>query len=441
MSNHNKRVISSDDDRAGCMSLLTKRAFLPLFLTQFFGAFNDNAFKLAMLTLVSYYLSVSASQSEHYQAIASALFILPFFLFSATAGQLADSYDKARLVRLIKLFEILLMSIGGLAIYYGNRPLMFITLTGLGLHSTFFGPIKYAILPEQLPKPQLLGATALIEASTFAAILLGTIFGTLSVSGIKSGAIPAIVLISIAAIAGFVASWFIPSLTPASRVKIDWNIGRATHQVIKQVTGHRQIMVVICGISWFWLIGTVVLTKLPDYSNFTLHAQPSVFALFLALFTLGTALGSLLVNRLFAGKVNLHYVPHAMILLSVFAMDIYWATPTEVEQVTLLSLSAFFDNPDRIRIAFDLFMLAFSGGLFVVPMYTYLQISSGDAIRARTIAANNIFNSLFMVAGALCVMLLLYFDVAIPEVFLLLGILNLFAAAVIWFLLTKCRFY
>jgi MFS family permease len=439
MSNRNNRVIRKDD-RANCtMSLLTKRAFLPLFLTQFFGAFNDNAFKLAMLTLVSYYLSVSASQSESYQAIASALFILPFFLFSATAGQLADSYDKARVVRFIKFFEILLMSIGGLAIYYGNCYLMFTTLTGLGIHSTFFGPIKYAILPEQLPRLQLLGATALIEASTFAAILLGTTLGTISISGIKSGSIPAIILIGIAALAGFMASWFIPSFAPTSTVKIDWNIWRATCHILKQVIHQRQIMIVICGISWFWLLGTVVLTKLPDYTNFVLHAESSVFALFLALFSLGIASGSLAVNRLFSGKVNLHYVPHAMLLLSLFAADIFLATPSYTQEASLYSISDFFYNATHIRIAFDLFMLAFSGGLFVVPMYTYLQISSDDTLRARTIAANNIFNSLFMVLGSLWVMLLLYWKVIIPEVFLIMAMINALVALSIWYLFRRRR--
>ena len=194
---------------ASVINLLKKRAFLPLFLTQFFGAFNDNAFKFAMLTLISYHLAQSQEQSEHYQAIAGILFFMPFFFFSATAGQLADKYNKANITRVIKVFEVLLVSIGGLAFYLGNTWLLMVTLTGLGIHSTFFGPIKYAILPDLLPQQQLLGATALIEASTFLAILLGTLSGTLSIGGIKAGSMYAIVLTGGVALFGLTASLFI----------------------------------------------------------------------------------------------------------------------------------------------------------------------------------------------------------------------------------------
>ncbi len=427
---------SQADAAKNLFSLLKNRAFLPLFLTQFFGAFNDNAFKLAMLTMVSYYLNVSAAQSERYQAIASALFILPFFLFSATAGQMADSFDKARMVRVIKVFEVVLMGIGGLSIYFGNGELMLATLTGMGIHSTFFGPIKYAILPEHLPKPQLLGATALIEASTFAAILLGTTLGTLSISGTKSGAVPAILLTGIAAIAGLTASWFIPSAPPsAHNLTIDWHVFRATHRMIRQALRHKGITIVICAISWFWLVGTIVLTKLPDYTHHTLHADSAVFAIFLALFSIGIAVGSLAINRLLAGKITLRYVPHSMLLLSLFAGDLYWASPHGGSDAPLVLAREFFSNVMHIRVAFDLFMVAFSSGLFVVPMYAYLQVASDNAARARTIAANNLFNSFFMVVGSLFVMLLLYLNVVIPAVFLILALINSGVAVLLWVIL------
>ena len=409
--------------------LLTQRSFLPLFLTQFFGAFNDNAFKFAMLTLISYHLTTSQTQSEQYQAIASALFILPFFLFSATAGQLADKFNKAVLIRIIKIFEVFLVSIGGLGFYFGNAWLMMVTLTGMGIHSTFFGPIKYSILPDQLPQRKLLGATALIEASTFLAILLGTIAGTLSVAGIKTGSVYAIVLTGMAAIAGLSASLFIlPTKGLATNLDIDCHVFRATHQMVKQALKNRRIMSVIVAISWFWLIGAVILTKLPDYTNYVLHADPSIFAVFLALFSIGIALGSMTINHYLSGQITLKYVPHAMVLLSLFAADLYWASPSSRTNIPMQTFETFFNEPGHWRIAIDLFLLAFSSGLFVVPLYTYLQVVSNSTVRSRTIAANNIINALFMVLGTGLVILLLHFKVEISMVFLIIASLNGFAA-------------
>ena len=418
----------------GPIQLLKKRTFLPLFLTQFFGAFNDNAFKFAMLTLISYHLSSTQTQSEFYQAIASALFIIPFFLFSATAGQLADKLNKAKITQIIKVFELGLMAMGGFALYFGHTWLMLVTLTGMGIHSSFFGPIKYAILPDLLPPPQLLGATALIEASTFLAILLGTVLGSLSIAGIKWGSLYAIVLIGLAATAGLIASLFLlPTKPLATDLKIDWNPWRATLSMVRQISQHEGVMVAIFAISWFWLIGAVMLTKLPDYTNYILRADASVFTVFLALFSIGIALGSMAINYLLAGKTTLRYVPHAMILLSLFAADIYWASPVQANAAPLQPFAEFFKYMVHWRIAIDLFLLAFSGGLFVVPLYTYLQVASNDIMRARTIAANNIINAFFIVIGTCLVMLLLHLQVAIPQVFFILALLNLLVACIFYF--------
>lgn len=417
------------------IDLLKSRTFLPLFLTQFFGAFNDNAFKFAMLTLISYHLSSSQAQSERYQAIAGALFIIPFFLLSATAGQLADKFNKATLTRIIKFFEVILVTIGGLSFYLGNRWIMMATLTGLGIHSTFFGPIKYAILPQHVLQQQLLGATALIEASTFLAILLGTTLGTLSMGGVKTGAVYAIALTGFSAIAGLITSFFIlPAKATATDVHIDLNIWRATKQMIRVVALNPRVMPAIFAISWFWLIGAVMLTKLPDYTNYVLHAESSVFAVFLALFSCGIAFGSMVINYLLAGRITLQYVPHAMLLLSFFAADLYWASPLRIDAAFSQSLVKFFSQLVHWRIAIDLFLLALSGGLFVVPLYAYLQVASDGAVRSRTIAANNIINALFMVLGTFLVILLLYFHIEIAHVFLILAVLNACAAIVFWFL-------
>jgi len=420
-------------------SLLKKRTFLPLFLTQFFGAFNDNAFKLSMLTLISYHLSSSQGQSEHYQAIAGGLFTLPFFLFSATAGQLADKYDKALLTRLVKFIEILLMLLGSYALYKGSIFLMMVTLTGMGMHSTFFGPIKYAILPDHLPRSDLLNATALIEASTFMAILLGTILGTLSIGNSRMHVGYAVTLINSAAIIGFITSFFIPKASAKpSEFKIDWHPWRATRQMLQDVMKNRKIYPVVFAISWFWLIGAIMLTKLPDYTHYVLGADTSVFALFLALFSIGIAGGSLAISRLLAGKITISYVPLAMLFLSAFALDLFWATPPAHAvnpETPLLTLTQFLSKAVYWRITFDFFFFSICGGLFVVPLYTYLQVCCDDNMRARTIAANNICNALSMVIGSILVMIMLQLKLTIAVVFAIMAISNVFAAIALWILI------
>lgn len=412
-------------------SLLKKRIFLPLFLTQFFGAFNDNAFKLAILTLISYHLSTTQSQSEHYQALAGALFTLPFFLFSATAGQLADKYDKTILTRWVKGVELVLMALGSYALIKGNIFLMMVTLTGMGVHSTFFGPIKYAILPDHLPRSELLSATGLVEASTFMAILLGTILGTIAIGSTKAHVGYAILITNVVAILGFCTSLFMPP-APAKTTtyKVDWHVWRATKTMLIDVMKNRVVYPAILAIAWFWLIGAVMLTKLPDYTHYVLGADTSVFALFLALFSIGIAAGSLTISRLLAGNITLKYVPLSMLLLSFFAMELYWATPlqTATEQTLLTDLPHFLTTFTHWRITLDFFLFSFSGGLFVVPLYTYLQVSSEDNMRARTIAANNIYSALSMVIGSLLVMFMLQLKLSIASVFLVLSIANAFAA-------------
>lgn len=423
---------------SGFIHLLKERRFLPLFLTQFFGAFNDNAFKLAMLTMISYHLSQNQAQSEYYQALAGALFIIPFFIFSATSGQLADKFDKALITRLIKVFEVMLMIIGSFAFYHRSIFFMMFTLTGMGIHSTFFGPIKYAILPDHLPREDLLGATGLIEASTFLSILLGTTLGTLSIGTTNTSPFIAIFLTVFVAFAGLISSLFIPSAPSVTdNIKIDYNFWRATIDMLKQAKNETGALVAILTISWFWLIGAVLLTKLPDYTHYVLGANNKVFALFLALFSIGIGIGSLMISRILDGKISLKIVPWAMLMFTVFTFDLYWASPVVDAKEPVLTLLLFFTDITHWRIAFDIFMLAISAGLFVVPLYTYLQVASQPETRARTIAANNIYNSLFMVIGTLLVMVLLRLRVAIPQVFFILSILNAIAAISLWICLKQ----
>ncbi len=419
------------------LDLLKERRFLPLFITQFFGAFNDNAFKLAMLTLISYRLTGTQAQSEFYQAVASALFIIPFFIFSAVSGQIADKYDKALLTRLIKIFEVLLIIIGGLGLYLSSIFLMMITLTGMGIHSAFFGPIKYAILPDHLQHKELLVATGLIEGSTFLAILLGTTLGTISVGVSFSIPYLAIFMTLLASFLGLFASMFIPSApSSAENLKIDIQLWRATLTMLKHANNAPGLLVSILTISWFWLVGAVLLTKLPDYCHYVLGGNTTVFALFLALFSIGIALGSVWINMILKGSITLVLVPAAMLVFSVFIFDIYWSSPT-IREESFSTFMAFFSYLKHWRISIDLLMLGFCGGLFVVPLYTYLQVASPPEARARTIAANNIYNSLFMVIGTGIVMLLLHFHVSIPVVFLFFSILNAVVALILWVYLSK----
>ncbi len=421
----------SANQPASVCSLLSKKQFLPLFMTQFLGAFNDNAFKLAMLTLISYFLSKTQAQSEQLQALAAGLFILPFFIFSATSGQLADKYDKAIMTRYIKLLEVFLMVIGGIGLFYGNIVLMMCTLTGMGVHSTFFGPIKYAILPQHLPKIDLLGATSLIEGSTFIAILLGTTLGTLCV-GAKGTVTYAVILTLTAALLGLLSSWFIPSAKSENQaLQVDWNIFRATYHMICDLSQNKKIIPPIMMISWFWFIGVIILTKLPDYANYVLNASTTVFAVFLALFSIGIATGSYLINAFLKGRASLKSVPYTVGLMSIFAIDLYFATPEKaIEQQ---SITLFFKSFPHFRIALDLFLLSLSGGLFIVPLYTFLQIGSKGTHRSRTIAANNIYNALFMVVASLLVMVFTYFKLTIPTVFLAVGLLNGLAVIYAWY--------
>ncbi|KTD23363.1 2-acylglycerophosphoethanolamine acyltransferase [Legionella lansingensis] len=418
--------------------LLKSRRFLPLFLTQFFGAFNDNAFKLAMLTLISYHVSTSSMQSEKYQAIAGALFTIPFFLFSATAGQLADKFDKARLAIAVKILEVILMIIGSFALYLQNVFLMMLTLTGMGIHSTFFGPIKYAILPNHLFRKELLGGTSLIEASTFLAILFGTTLGALTIGSTSPHPGYAVALTNLVAWLGLASSIFIPKALPkVSELKIDWNVGRATIQMMKAAMTNHKVLPAIFTISWFWLLGTVILTKLPDYTHYVLKAQPTVFAFFLALFSIGIALGAISIGHLLAGKITLRYVPPCMLLLSFFGIDLYLASPKALTVDSLQSLIVFLSQLNSLRITADFFLFSVSAGLFIVPLYTYLQVVSDETLRARTIATNNIFNALFMIIGSAFVMFLIYLNMSIPMVFLILAILNALTAVGLWWPLTK----
>lgn len=421
------------------MHYLKKRKILPFFLTQFCGTFNDNAYKLIMLTLISYQSSVSLNQSQKYQTLASILFTLPFFIFSALAGQLADKFDKTRIIICIKALEVILMIFGGLGCYLNNVFFMMLVLMGLGIHSTFFSAITYSLLPQLLRKQELLSATAFMQAATFLAILLGTLLGPILISSYTSGVIYALAIINLVAWIGLCSSIFIPK--PQAKLKnltIDWLFWRATWHIMQKIMHNARVIMIVLMISWFWLIGVVILTKLPDYVHYILMANASVFAFFLFISAMGIAVGTIVISYWLKNTITLRLVPLSMLLFSLFAADIYFISPATTPNITKLqSLPVFLAQISNIRISLDFFLCSWSIGLFIVPLYTNLQSTSQEKWRARIMAANNLCNACFMVIGAGLVTLLFYLQITIPMVFLLLSISNVLMAFYLNLHLTK----
>lgn len=413
--------------------LLKDRRFLPICITQVLQAFNDNIFKLAVLTLISFRLVHTQEASSYYQALGAGIYMLPFFLFSATAGQVADKFSKARIIRSVKLIEIALMVLGAIGLWYGNIAVMMCVLFFLGVHSTFFGPLKYAVLPEQLKKSELLGANALIEASLFLAILCGIVFGTVGVGSgnhLTLGLVVISILLIGCSVAGYVTSKYIPENEGACpTLPLDLNIVKATWNIVRTSIKETKIALAIFALSWFWLFGTVLLAELPSYVKYSLHANASIFAYLLFLFTVGVGVGALLVDRLLKGHINTQFVPLAIFGMSIFLFDFYLVSPNASPLIGgVMGLSDFLSTLSHWRLSADLFLLAACGGIYTVPLYSLLQAHSDKKGLARVIAANNIVNSIFMVMGALLLTVLTHFSLSIPHKFLVLALLNVVAA-------------
>lgn len=415
----------------GQLSLLTTRRFLPLFLVQFFGAFNDNAYKLMALTLIAFGFSLSEDVSEMYQALGAFCFVLPYFLFSATAGQLADKFDKAKITYRVKLFELLLMIVGVAALFWHNIPLMMAIVFGMGVHATFFGPIKYAILPEYLKSDELVAGNGLLEGSTFVAILIGTLLGTLcggaknEVMGLSIGAG---LLISVSII-GIIACFYLPKSTPKEpQLAVDKNIFKATLAVLKETASYPQLSAYIIAISWFWFLGSIVLTELPIYTKYVLGFDSAVLSLFLALFSIGLAIGSLMVNKILGGRASAKYVPLALLGMSVALIDLFCASPWIASGAKLQGIQVFLSHLNNLRIALDVLFLSICGGIFIVPLYTLLQVESPPRFRSRLIAANNIVNGIFMLGSSLVIAGLNLINIQLVTIFALVGLINIVVA-------------
>jgi acyl-[acyl-carrier-protein]-phospholipid O-acyltransferase/long-chain-fatty-acid--[acyl-carrier-protein] ligase len=413
-------------------ALLRTRRFLPLFVTQFLGALNDNVFKQALVILVSFRLAEQVGLNGQILVTAAAgIFILPFFLFSATAGRLADKFEKRTLILVIKAAEIAFMALAAVGFATGHVALLFAVLFLMGMHSTFFGPIKYGILPAHLRDEELLAGNGLIDAGTFLAILVGTIFGgSVILTGGGTAIIPAAVL-AVAA-AGFVAAWFVPrsgAADPALPLRL--NIVADTVEMLRYARLHRDLFLAILGISWFWLIGATFLSQFPTLGKDVIGADPNVVTLFLVAFTVGIAIGSLLCNRLLKGRVSVRFVPLGALGITLFTIDLVNATSALRPAETLIGITGFLADPSGWRVLVDLVLIAICGGLYCVPLYTLLQARTEESHRSRIIAANNIWNALFMVVAAAGTGALLWLHVSVPQVFLIIALLNLGATVVI----------
>lgn len=414
--------------------LLTHRRFWPVFWTQFAGALNDNLFKNALVILVTLkaYTIGGASPSQTV-ALCGGVFILPFLVFSATAGQIADKFSKSRLLFGIKLWEVLTMLVGAYGFVTENFLLLLGTLFLLGLHSTFFGPVKYSILPQLVPQDELVSANAYVEMGTFVGVLLGTLLGGLLIASPKAGPFLVGGAVTTVAVLGALSSMKVSPLAPTvPDLKIGVNPVRPTLEVIRLTKKDRSAFLSILGISWFWFFGAAVLSILPLYCTDYLGGSQSLITFFLAFFSVGIGTGSLLYKRLTSGRLELGIIPFGIVGMSVFALDIFVAgrphfamsgVPGQISAFGLLA------SPGGIRIATDMFLLAVCGGLHLVPLYTLIQVHSDERERSRIVAGNNILNSLFMVLASVLLMVLFHFGVTTPWIFLLLALLNLVAAA------------
>ena len=376
------------------LSLLGSRRFLPLFLTQTLGALNDNLFKNALVVMI---LFKAMGGGAPLVALSGGLFILPYAFLSATAGQLADRYDKSRMIRITKLWEAGIMLVGAFGFIAGSVPLLMLVLVGLGTQAAFFSPLKFSILPQHLAENELIAGNALIEAGTFAGILVGTIAGGILVLLPHGSAIIAVGCLVVAG-AGIVSAYGVPVAAPAAPdLRIEVNFLRETGHLVVQ--SHRDWMVwlPILGISWFWTIGAVLLAEFPVVVKQTLHGSGQVATLFLTVFAVGVGTGSMLVGRLLKGDVSARHVPLATIGISLFTWEFARACAAAG---TLPDIAAVVTGLSGLRALADLFALEIFGGIYSVPLYAILQEQAPPAERARMIAANNIVNAGFMVAGA-----------------------------------------
>ena len=424
---------------AGQFALLKQGRFAPFFFTQFLGAANDNLFKFALTVLVTYQLQVSWLPAQMAGLVIGALFILPFVLLSATAGQWADKYDKARIMRAVKLLEIGIMTLAGLGFWFQLVPLLLACVLLMGLHSTFFGPVKYAYLPQHLSERELTGGNGLVEMGTFVAILLGNVGGGLLMSIPQTGAHWVAMACLGVAVLGWLTSARIP-VSPASDpgLQLNWNPFSETWRNLQLARQYPSVFRSLLGISWMWFFGAVFLAQFPSFARDVLGGNEQVASLLLVVFSVGIAVGSLLCETFSHRHVEIGLVPIGALGMTVFAFDLYLASQA-VPATTgaLLSVGEFVAQPAHWRVMADLALLAFSAGLYSVPMYALIQLRAQPSHRARIIAANNILNALFMIVSSLLAGAMLGAGFSIPQVFGATAVLNILVVGYVFWLMPE----
>ncbi|MET0986815.1 MAG: MFS transporter [Steroidobacteraceae bacterium] len=417
-------------------SLLLQRRFAPFFAAQGLGAFNDNVYKNVLVILATYHAaSFTTLEPELLTNIAGGLFILPFVLFSGMAGQLADRFDKTLILRIVKACEIAIMVLASVAFVRQDMTLLLAALFLMGMHSTFFAPAKYGYLPDALRDTELVGGNALVEMGTFIAILLGTLLAGLLASAAEVTVLQ-LVLIGVAVL-GFVTSLGIPRLTPAApQLRIDWRPWTSTWDNLRAARSSRTVFQSILGISWFWFYGALVLAQLPLYAKVNLGGSEQVVTTLLVVFSAGVGIGSLLCERLSGHKVEIGLVPFGSIGLTIFAVDLYLATPSQLASSTSTAMQ-FLQQPGAWRVLLDLGLIGAFGGFFIVPLYALVQQRTPRETISRVIGANSILNAVFMVAAALLAALALHAGMTIPQLLLVTGVLNAFVAIYIYSLVPE----
>ncbi len=418
-------------------ALLGQRRFAPFFWTQFLGAANDNLFKFAFTVLVAYQVQVSWLPPAMAGLVIAALFVLPFLLFSATSGQLTDKFDKTTMIRFTKWLEIAIMVAAAVGFMTQQIPLLLACVFLMGLHSTIFGPVKYAYLPQHLNERELTGGNGMVEMGTFVAILLGQVAGGLLIALPQSGARLVATGCVAVAVLGRVTAQFVPS-TPATDpgLRINWNPVTETLRNLKLAHGQIVVFRSLLGISWMWFFGAVFLANFPAFAKEVLHGDEHVASLLLVVFSIGIGTGSLLCEVLSKRHVEIGLVPLGAIGMSVFAIDLYFASRA-LPPAAALGVSAFLAQPAHWRVLADLALLSLFAGLYSVPMYALIQLRSQATHRARIIAANNILNALFMIVSSIAAGAMLALGFTIPQIFLAVGLVNALVAAYIFLLVPE----
>ncbi|MFC4269991.1 MFS transporter [Sneathiella chungangensis] len=409
-------------------ALLKKKRFLPLFVVQILGAFNDNIFKNAMIILFTYRaVDNSGVDGEILVTLAAGIFILPFFLFSALAGQIADKYEKSALVRIIKFAEIIIMMTGAIAFYIGDSWALMTVLFFMGVQSTFFGPLKYGILPEHLREEELVGGNALIDAATFLAILGGTIGGSLLILRDQGELFVTLVIIAVA-LSGWLASLKIPRAGVGdATISVSANIVKSSYQIINHSRKSRPVFLSVLAISWFWLIGAALLILLPIMVREAFNGDETVVTFLLCAFSIGIGIGSLMCNKLLKGEVSAKFAALSLLVMTGFLIDLSFAVPAFFSAKETINFSTFLVSGGA-RVFLDLGAISISAGIFVVPLYALIQEKGDKEHHARIIASLNIINSLAMVLSSLAIMALFAIHASFSTILLILAGFNLIAA-------------